>query len=82
MAHDLSWLQDSSSLEPAERLYLAYNRGGPPERAGLAWNGQPVPTWAELLERSEGGDAGAAGVVDKWRSVADFVDQHHRPRRR
>lgn len=64
------WAAPSSPLE--EHLYAAYNRGGPPERAGLAWDGRPVPTWAELLARAAEGDISAIGVVDKWRAVATF----------
>ena len=59
--------------ETAEHLYCAYQRGGPPERAGLAWDGRPCPTWAELLAKQEAGDAGASGVVAKWRAVAELV---------
>lgn len=55
----------------AERLYCTYNEGGPAERAGLAWNGSPCPTWAELLDKAAQGDAGAAAVVAKWNAVAD-----------
>lgn len=54
----------------AEVLYCAYQRGGAPERAGLAWDGRPCPTWAELRAKQEAGDAAAAGVVEKWRAVA------------
>lgn len=57
----------------AETLYCEYQRGGPPERAGLAWDGRPCPTWAELQERSAGNDAGARGVIAKWEAVAESV---------
>jgi hypothetical protein len=60
--------------ERAETLYCAYQRGGDPERAGLSWNGLPCPTWAQLVERAESGDAGSAGVVAKWRAVAKNVE--------
>lgn len=55
----------------AEQLYAAYNLGGPVERAGLSWNGQPVPTWAELQTRAAAGDVGAAGVIAKWEATAE-----------
>lgn len=58
------------NAERAEVLYCRYNEGGPPERAGLAFNGLPCPTWAELIAKAENGDPGAAGVVAKWRNVA------------
>lgn len=53
----------------AEQLYCAYQQGGPPERAGLSWNDRPCPTWAQLVERAEDGDAGAQGVISKWEAV-------------
>lgn len=65
---DCCWAEPTASA--AERLYAAYNRGGPSSRAGLAWDGRPVPTWAELVARADSGDAGAAGVVAKWRAVS------------
>ena len=55
----------------AERLYCAYNQGGPAARAGLAWNGQPCPTWSDLVQRAGEGDPGAAGVVAKWEAAAE-----------
>lgn len=61
----------SEDASLAEQLYCAYQRGGPPERAGLAWDGRPCPTWAQLVERAESGDAGAQGVITKWEAVAD-----------
>lgn len=63
----------SQDAEYAETLYCAYQLGGPPERAGLAWNGLPCPTWAELLAKQAAGDVGADGVVSKWRTVAEVV---------
>lgn len=60
----------SEGASVAEQLYCAYQRGGPPERAGLAWNGEPCPTWAMLVERVQSGDEGAAGVISKWEAVA------------
>ena len=63
----------SEKAEPAERLYAAYNLGGPIERAGITWDGMQVPTWAQLLDRAEAGDPGASGVVAKWRAVAEFA---------
>lgn len=59
--------------EVAEKLYVAYQRGGPAERAGLAWNGDPCPTWDALLAASERGESGPAGVVAKWRAVAESL---------
>ena len=61
--------------ERAETLYCAYQRGGDPERAGLTWDGKPCPTWAQLVERADSGDVGAAGVVAKWRAVAENVEK-------
>jgi hypothetical protein len=63
----------SEGAEPAEVLYCAYQAGGPPERAGLAWDGKPCPTWAELLARQ---DVGSAAVVSKWRAVAEALGGH------
>lgn len=63
-------IPSSPECELAEELYCAYQAGGPPDRAGLAFNGQPCPTWAELLQRLHSGDEGAYGVVAKWREVA------------
>jgi hypothetical protein len=60
----------SPDCERAEALYCAYQRGGPEERAGLSWDGKPCPTWAELLA-SDG--PGPAGVVAKWRAVAEVA---------
>jgi len=60
----------SDGASRAEILYCAYNEGGPAERAGLAWNGLPCPTWADLELRASSGDDGAFGVVDKWNYVA------------
>lgn len=62
----------AETAEPAERLYAAYNLGGPIERAGLTWDDKHVPTWAQLLERAEAGDAGAAGVVAKKREEVEL----------
>ena len=62
----------SEGASTAEQLYCAYQRGGPPERAGLAWNDAPCPTWGELLERAQGGDEGAQGVISKWETVASY----------
>jgi hypothetical protein len=59
----------SEGADLAEQLYCAYMRGGAPERAGLAWDGRPCPTWAELHERAAGNDAGARGVIAKWEAV-------------
>ena len=71
------------SAEPAHKLYAAYNLGGPIERAGLTWDNREVPTWEQLLERVAGGDVGAAGVVAKWRAVAELVaDQDLHPKSR
>ncbi len=56
--------------ERAEELYCRYNSGGKPERAGLAFDGRPCPTWAQLLDRADRGDEGALGVVSKWRATA------------
>ena len=60
----------SDNAEPAEALYCIYQRGGPLERAGLAYDGRPCPTWAELLTRE---DEGSRGVVAKWRQLAETV---------
>lgn len=57
----------------AETLYCEYQRGGPPERAGLAHNDLPCPTWAELVENAEGGSVSSAGVIAKWEAVAESV---------
>ena len=62
------------TAEKAHKLYAAYNLGGPIERAGRSWDGRLVPTWDELLTRAEKGDAGAVGVVAKWRAVAEQAD--------
>mgnify|MGYP001277139877 CR=1 FL=1 len=64
--------------EAAHQLYAAYNRGGPAERAGLAWDGREVPTWEQLLERGcrtdgQANDLVAAGVIAKWRGVASLM---------
>ena len=67
------WAPDKA--EPAHRLYAAYNLGLRGERAGLAWNGQPVPTWAELRQRAHDGEPGAIGVIEKWEAVAQAVDR-------
>lgn len=73
----------SGDAEVAHKLYAAYNLGGPIERAGLTWDGREVPTWEQLLERAAGGDAGAAGVIAKWRAVAELVaDQDLHPKSR
>lgn len=63
----------SPDAERAEILYCLYQTGGPPERAGLAWDSRPCPTWADLVTRAESGDAGAQGVIAKWRHVAEWV---------
>lgn len=60
--------------ETAHKLYAAYNLGGPPERAGLTWDNREVPTWEQLLGLAAGGDAGAAGVIAKWRGVVDAAN--------
>ena len=59
----------SPSAEVAEILYCAYQMGGPADRAGLNYQGQPCPTWAHLTRA----DATAAeqAVVAKWRVVAE-----------
>lgn len=59
-----------NDAEPAQRLYAVYNMSGPRDRIGLAWNGKPVPTWAELEHQAAAGEEGAAGVLAKWRAVA------------
>lgn len=63
----------------AEILYCAYQRGGPPERAGLAWHGQPCPTWAELLGEAFLGDLGKQGVIAKWEAVVTAVTDLPKP---
>lgn len=57
----------------AERLYCAYQQGGPPERAGLAWNGEPCPTWADLEAQAAAGKVGAQAVLAKWKAVATHI---------
>lgn len=64
-------IPSSADCELAEALYCTYQQGGPPERAGLDWRGQPCPTWADLFVRAAAGDVGANGVIEKWRAVAD-----------
>lgn len=49
---------DDSSL--AQRLYAAYNRGGPADKAGLNYQGLPCPRWADLPE----------SVKAKWEASA------------
>lgn len=61
------------TAELAERLYAAYNLGGPIDRAGLTWDDKQVPNWGELVARAEGGNVGSAGVIAKWRAVAAVV---------
>lgn len=63
----------SPGADRAETLYCLYQIGGPPERAGLAWDGRPCPTWADLVARAESGDAGAQGVVAKWEHVGEWI---------
>ena len=47
--------------DPLEiHLYAAYNRGGPPEKAGLNYQGNPCPAWGDLPE----------AVKEKWRAAA------------
>ena len=55
----------SEGASLAERLFCVYNAGGPPDRAGLAWDGRPVPAWAELSADSP--------VRAKWEAVATFA---------
>ena len=50
----------------SERLYVTYQQGGPPERAGLSWDGKPCPTWRVV----EFGPVGA-----KWGAVAAEVER-------
>lgn len=64
----------SEGADLAEQFYCAYMRGGAPERAGLAWDGRPCPTWAELHERSAGNDGAAQGVIDKWEAVVEAME--------
>lgn len=56
-----------------ERLYCIYNASGPAERAGLAHNGKPCPTWGQLTAWAAEGKAGPAGVVAKWRGEAEAL---------
>lgn len=42
-----------------ERLYVAYQQGGPPERAGLSWDGKPCPTFAAVATGPVGAKWGA-----------------------
>lgn len=53
-----------------ERLYCTYNSGGPAERAGLAWDGRPCPTFSDLEGAAAEGRPGPAAVVDKWEAVS------------
>lgn len=41
----------------------AYNQGGPPDRAGLTWDGKPVPPFESV----------GASVTHKWRSAASVA---------
>lgn len=52
---------DNPSL--AEVGYAAYNYGGPIDRAGLNFQGQPCPVWGEL----------PTTVVEKWESAAGAI---------
>ena len=65
----------SPNADRAETLYCLYQTGGPPERAGLAWDGRPCPTWADLTKRADEGDTGAVGVIAKWRYVAAWTER-------
>lgn len=49
-----------ASASLAQRLYAAYNRGGPADRAGLNFEGKPCPEW----------DALPGAVRAKWDAVA------------
>ena len=58
---DCCFALDDASL--AERLYAAYNRGGDAATAGLNFQGDPCPVWADLPEN----------VRAKWEAVAEEV---------
>lgn len=50
----------------AQRMYAAYNRGGPADKAGLNYQGLPCPTWEALPD----------GVRQKWEAAAgEVLDQ-------
>lgn len=66
----------SRSAGTAERLYCAYQSGGPADRAGLNFRGEPCPTWAELIASTE---PALMAVVAKWQTVADAADNSHPP---
>lgn len=73
MVPECCWAAEDASAQ--ERLYAAYNLGGHVDRAGIAWDKRPCPTWAELLQRAHDGEPGAAAVIAKWEAVAQSVDQ-------
>ena len=53
-------LTPSEGATLAERMYCWYNAGGPADRAGLNFQGNPCPVWTELPE----------AVRAKWEAVA------------
>lgn len=58
----------------AEVLYCAYNRGGPPDRAGLNFQGAPCPVWADLPDavRAKWEAAASEARVRVWGAAVTF----------
>lgn len=56
----------------AQRLYAAYNRGGPADKAGLNYQSLPCPEWQNLPETvRQSGRRRLKKPVNNWQVVQD-----------
>lgn len=55
-----------NTSEIAQAAFAAYNAGGPPEKAGLTWDGKPVPPFSAV----------GPSVHHKWECAAAKAALH------